>query len=337
MDKAIKIFSSPPSAGLKFAAAAAGILLCPALAHSRITDYVNTMVGTSNFGTTNPGLTAYDIVAQVSATERTAIEKYTFPGGQGNILVNFGQGLTNETGAWIRRISETEIEGMRLAGTFCYNPQAVFPVYFAIRINRKPAKSGFWKKQPQMTGVEAEWTPDNGKYKIYEKYGREIAGDDIGYWFSFDTGEGGGSLRDRQLFYTALYHALIHPNIVNDVNGEYPLMENAGTGRVQPGHKRYTVFSLWDTYRAAMPLYSIFQTERYVNFIKTMVDICDEQGKLPVWHLHGCETDCMVGIFFKQEPVLAQTVRPFSRIHKRQGQQGQFPQGIQSFLFLPPG
>ena len=79
---------------------------------------------------------------------------------------------------------------MRLAGTFCYNPQAVFPVYFAIRINRKPAKSGFWKKQPQMTGVEAEWTPDNGKYKIYEKYGREIAGDDIGYWFSFDTGEG---------------------------------------------------------------------------------------------------------------------------------------------------
>lgn len=80
---------------------------------------------------------------------------------------------------------------MRLAGTFCYNPQAVFPVYFAIRINRKPAKSGFWKKQPQMTGVEAEWTPDNGKYKIYEKYGREIAGDDIGYWFSFDTGEGG--------------------------------------------------------------------------------------------------------------------------------------------------
>ena len=91
MDKAIKIFSSPPSAVLKFAAAAAGILLCPALAHSRITDYVNTMVGTSNFGTTNPGLTAYDIVAQVSATERTAIEKYTFPGGQGNILVNFGQ------------------------------------------------------------------------------------------------------------------------------------------------------------------------------------------------------------------------------------------------------
>ena len=100
--------------------------------------------------TASPGyygceLPAHGIKAEVSATTRTSIERYTFPSGQGNILVNFGEGLTNETGAWIRKVSETEIEGMRLAGTFCYNSQAVFPVYFAIRINKVPSGCGFWK------------------------------------------------------------------------------------------------------------------------------------------------------------------------------------------------
>ena len=84
-------------------------------------------------------LSAYDIKAEASATPRTSIERYTFHKGQSNILVNFGLGLTNETGAWIRKKSDTEIEGMRMAGTFCYNSQAVFPVYFAIRIGKIPS------------------------------------------------------------------------------------------------------------------------------------------------------------------------------------------------------
>ncbi|MDD6252487.1 MAG: glycoside hydrolase family 92 protein, partial [Bacteroidales bacterium] len=91
-------------------------------------------------------LSRYGIRAEVSATLRTSIERYIFPAGKSNILVNFGEGLTNETGAWLRKISDTEIEGMRMAGTFCYNPQAVFPVYFAIRIGKTPSSCGFWKK-----------------------------------------------------------------------------------------------------------------------------------------------------------------------------------------------
>ena len=129
----------------------------------------------------------YDILAEATATCRSSVERFTFPGGQGNILVNLGIGLTNETGASIHRISDTEICGTRLMGTFCYNPQAVFPLYFAVRVSRKPSAEGFWKMQPPMSGVEAQWTPDNGKYKIYTRYGRDIAGDDIGYWFSYDN------------------------------------------------------------------------------------------------------------------------------------------------------
>ena len=135
-------------------------------------------------------LSAYGIKTEVTATMRTSAERYTFPEGRGNILLNLGEGLTNETGAMVRKVSDTEIEGMRLLGTFCYNPQAVFPIYFAMRVSKTPSESGFWKKQREMKGVEAEWTPDNGKYKLYTRYGREIAGDDIGYWFSFDTEEG---------------------------------------------------------------------------------------------------------------------------------------------------
>ena len=81
---------------------------------------------------------------------------------------------------------------MKLLGTFCYNPQKVFPVYFVLRVTKTPSSSGYWKKQRPMTGVEAEWTPDNGRYKLYTEYGRELAGDDVGYWFTFDdlrTGE----------------------------------------------------------------------------------------------------------------------------------------------------
>ena len=97
----------------------------------------------------------------------------------------------------------------------------------------------------------------------------------------------------RKVFYTALYHTMIAPATFCDVNGDYRGAD--GKTYADPGYTTYTTFSLWDTYRAAMPLYSIFQSRRYVDFINTMIAIYKEQGKLPVWHLHGCETDCMVG------------------------------------------
>ena len=296
-------------------------------------------------------LLAHDIKAEVSATTRTSIERYTFPGGQGNILVNFGEGLTNETGAWIRKVSETEIEGMRMAGTFCYNSQAVFPVYFAIRINKIPAKGGFWKFQPQMKGVESAWTEDDGTYKIYQRYGREIAGNDVGYWFSFETAQGeqvelqmgvsfvscenawenldaeqtrlapgvsnfdcvreaasqkwesdlsrikvsGGTDRDKEVFYSALYHTLIHPSVLNDVNGEYPLMENDGVGRVPEGQTRYSVFSLWDTYRNLHQLMTLVYPERQLDMVRSMVSMYKEWGWMPKWELFGRETFTMEG------------------------------------------
>ena len=119
-------------------------------------------------------LDKYGVLAEVTATARTSVERYTFPGGEGHILLNLGEGLTNESGAMVRRVSATEIEGTKLLGTFCYNAQKVFPVYFVLRVSKTPSASGYWKKQRAMTGVEAEWTPDNGRYKLYMEYGLSL-------------------------------------------------------------------------------------------------------------------------------------------------------------------
>ena len=292
-------------------------------------------------------LSKYGIRAEATATARTSVERYTFPGGKGNLLLNLGEGLTNESGAMVRRVSDTEIEGMKLLGTFCYNPQKVFPVYFVLRVSKAPRAAGYWKKQRPMTGVEAEWTPDNGRYKIYTEYGCEMAGDDIGYWFTYDdlaAGEQievrmgisyvsmenarlnleaeqpdgatfdairtaarsrwnadlgrirveGGTDDQRKVFYTALYHVLIHPNLLNDVNGEYPLMEHSGRVGVTSGD-RYTVFSLWDTYRNVHQLLTLVYPERQVEMVRSMIDISREWGWMPRWELYGRETFTMEG------------------------------------------
>ena len=292
-------------------------------------------------------LTKYDILTEVTATKRTAAERYTFPGGKGNLVINLGEGLTNESGATVRRVSPTEIEGSKLMGTFCYNSQAVFPIYFVMRVSKPASATGFWKMQPEMTGVENEWTKDSGQYKIYIRFAREISGDGIGAWWTYDNlapGEQveirlgvsfvscdnarenldkeqasmtfdqirakahdtwnadlgrirvtGGTRDKREVFYTALYHTLIHPNVLSDVNGQYPMMEGWGNRTVDYDGERYTVFSLWDTYRNFHQLMTLVYPERQLDMVRSMVDMSKEWGWLPKWELYSRETFTMEG------------------------------------------
>ena len=96
----------------------------------------------------------------------------------------------------------------------------------------------------------------------------------------------------RRIFYTAMYHTMTAPSVFNDVNGEY----RGADGEVHKGNfTNYTTLSLWDTYRAAHPLQTIIHPEKQGDVAQTFLHIFKEQGKLPVWHLMGNETDCMVG------------------------------------------
>ena len=105
-------------------------------------------------------------------------------------------------------------------------------------------------------------------------------------------------------FYTALYHTAIHPTLYSDVNGEYRGMD--GKVHKADGWDRYTVFSLWDTFRGLHPLLVEIEPKRSVDFIKSMLSIYDEAGKLPVWELSGWETNCMIG--YNAAPVIADAI-----------------------------
>lgn len=103
----------------------------------------------------------------------------------------------------------------------------------------------------------------------------------------------GGTEAQTTNFYTALYHTAIQPNIFQDVDGQY-----RGHDRkihTAPKDSNYTVFSLWDTFRAAHPLYTITNRKRTAEFINSFIRQYEEGGRLPVWDLAGEETDCMIG------------------------------------------
>jgi len=103
----------------------------------------------------------------------------------------------------------------------------------------------------------------------------------------------GGTEDEKTVFYTALYHLLIHPNILHDVNGQYPAMESDKI--LTTSGQRYTVYSLWDTYRNVHQLLTLVYPERQIEMVRTMLDMYREHGWLPKWELYGRETLTMEG------------------------------------------
>ena len=286
----------------------------------------------------------YNIQAEVTATERVGLSRYSFPAGQSNVLVNLGVGLTNETGAMIRVVNNQEIEGFRVTGNFCYNQSFERPVYFVARFSKPADEFGVWKKMPSMR-AEGAWSNTNGKFKYYPGYSLEMGGDSIGAYmtynfkqadevlvkvgvsyvsienarqnleyempgFDFDQVKAsafdqwnealskieveGGTADERTIFYTALYHTQIHPNVLSDVNGQYPAMDSYRVVE-NSSRPRYTVFSLWDTYRNVHPLFSLVYPRMQLDMVHSMIDMYHESGWLPKWELNSTETYVMEG------------------------------------------
>ena len=290
-------------------------------------------------------LKKYNIKVETTATSRVGFSKYSFPKGKSNILLNLGLGLTNEQGASIKIISSTEIEGIRNVGSFCYfKPNESYPVYFVAKFSKPSNEHGIWKNISKYKETEAQWMPYNGQTRLYKNYRKEIVGDSIGAYFSYDFKEPsqievkigvsyvsienarenleqetnglsfdkiqqntakdwnelltrikveGGTEDDKTIFYTALYHTLIHPNILNDVNGEYPKMATRET--LKTSGTRFTVFSFWDAYRNLHSLMSLVYPKQQSDMVKSMLSIYDESGWLPKWELNDTETTTMVG------------------------------------------
>ena len=288
-------------------------------------------------------LDKHNVLAEMSATQRSAISRYTFPKGESHILLNLGLGLTNETGSMVRIVSDKEVEGFKVLGTFCYKPEAVRTVFFVVRFSKAAKKKGLWKKMPRYK-AEGNWAGWNNDFKYYEQYTQPIAGDSIGSYFTFETLDNeqiivrtgisyvsienarlnleteqdgvdfdvirtkareaweerlarirveGGTRDQKTVFYTALYHTLLHPNVFQDVNGAYLGMD--GLEHSAGDDDRYTVFSLWDTYRNVHPFLSLVYPDVQLAMVRSMISMYDEHGWLPKWELLSNETLVMEG------------------------------------------
>ena len=257
-------------------------------------------------------LKRYGITAEMTATTRVGFHRYTFPASEeAAIVIDLQNG-----GCWDRasdvkmeQVSDTRVEGYRYSRGWANNQKVYFVADFSRPIdkfelvgNKMYGRASFATKENEQIYVKVALSPvsiDGAKANLESElpdwnFKRTIAAAEKAWSQELSKMEvTSDDEAAKRTFYTALYHTMIAPSIFCDVNGDY----RGADGQVHKGegHTTYTTYSLWDTYRAAMPLMSIIQKERMTDIVNTMINICDEQGRLPVWHLWGCETDCMVG------------------------------------------
>ena len=268
-------------------------------------------------------LERYGIDVELTATERVGLHKYTFPkSDKSRVIIDLGEGSADRpTETYIKKINDTLFEGHRFSSGWAKDqweffslviskPVKEFLVYdrhkrFYVNEKKGDYVKGFLEfstskneKVYVKMGVSTvstknalenlmtempSWDFEKVKKDAEEKWETELSK------IRIETND----LKKKRIFYTAMYHTMIAPNLYHDINGEY-----RGTNKVvykDNSFTNYTLFSLWDTYRAAHPLYTITHPERASDFINSMVKIYEHQGKLPVWHLRGNETNTMPG------------------------------------------
>ena len=255
-------------------------------------------------------LLRYGVLAELTATARVGFHRYTFPASRESALVfdlENGGCWDKATQTHIEAVGDKALRGWRYSTGWAKDQR----IYFYAELS-KPfssfdregdyARLSFSTSEGErvllkvalssvsMDGARANMLSELSSWDFEavcscaeQQWNRELSR------IRIETADE----RTRKIFYTSLFHTMIAPAVFSDCDGSYRGAD--GLVHSAPGHETYTIFSLWDTYRAAMPLYSIIDSGRYSDFVNTMLDIYDEQGKLPVWHLHGCETDCMVG------------------------------------------
>jgi predicted alpha-1,2-mannosidase len=265
----------------------------------------------------------YNIKAELTASERVGMHKYTFPKSkQARVIIDLTEGNSDITvDTFIKQVNETTFQGYRFSRGWAADQREYFtlvlskPVTNFVLYDRNDKVEGTQAKGNYMKGFLEFETAENEV--IYVKMGVSPVSSEnalanikaeIPHWnfdkivkdaddkwnkelskITIETTD----LSKKRIFYTAMYHTMMAPNLFNDANGQY-----RGTDKKiyeNQGFTNYTLFSLWDTYRAAHPLYTLSQPERISDMINSMLAIFDQQGKLPVWHLRGNETNTMPG------------------------------------------
>ena len=267
-------------------------------------------------------LTDYDINVELTATERCGVQRYTFPGAHSAIFLNLSKAMNWDAtqDSYVEAVDSVTIRGYRYSDGWARNQKVYFCTRFsrpfafmsvdstAIEKDGKRIGTGMiarfdypTRQGEQITlvtalsGVSMDGAERNLKAEAqdndFDSYRRKAEA-------GWNEALGrvcieGGSRDERTVFYTALYHSMLAPTIYCDADGKY----YAPDGKVHQadGWTNYSTFSLWDTYRAAHPLFTLTYPERVGDFVKSLLAFYEQNGRLPVWNFYGSETDMMIG------------------------------------------
>lgn len=262
-------------------------------------------------------LSRYGIKAEMTASERVGFHKYTFgPTDSAAVVFDLENGgcWDKATETYVEAVGDKAIKGYRYSTGWAKDQKIFFYAEFSKPFTQFSATSSETNpsalyakmdfgalKQGETLMLKVALSPvseENALLNIGEIKGWdfEAAVRNADEAWNKELSKIHIETKDmeaRTIFYTALYHSIIHPAVFNDINGDY--RGSDGLVYKNGNFKNYTIFSLWDTYRAAMPLACILHPEKMNDMVNTMLHIYEQQGKLPVWHLMGNETDCMVG------------------------------------------
>ncbi len=264
----------------------------------------------------------HDVQVELTATERVGLHRHRYPADRPARLaidLQFGNGGGRALETRLRRLDAATVVGARRSTGWAKDQR----VFFALRSSRPFAEFRIFDGDRERDGESAEGrglrgiaTYAGSPGEVLVRVGLSPVSEENALAnleaetaaADFDAAAAAAKRawneqlgririktddRTRRIFFTALYHTMIAPSLFNDHNRDYRGADGQVHRRAE--HDTYTTFSLWDTYRAAHPLLTLTQPERVGHFIRTMLAIRDQQGKLPVWHLMGNETDTMVG------------------------------------------
>lgn len=263
-------------------------------------------------------LDKHNIDVRLTSSTRVGFHEYTFnEAGQANIILDLNHRDKLLEGR-IRIIDNKTIEVLRRSEAWAKDQY----VYARIEFNMPFKKSSLisTKKEGLIDITENNAAVFSKKVKKGEKIlvkvslsptsyeGAKLNSSEINHWNFEQTKKDAEALWNKELakievssenkdqlaiFYTALYHTMMQPNIAEDVDGKYRGRDNKI--HIADTFDYYSVFSLWDTFRAAHPLYTLIDKKRTADYINTFIKQYEQGGRLPVWELASNETDCMIG------------------------------------------
>ncbi|WP_310992970.1 GH92 family glycosyl hydrolase [Aequorivita marina] len=276
-----------------------------------------------------------NIDVALTVSERSGIHHYTFPKDSKQIVILDLEHRDKVLSSEVKTISKTEISGHRHSEAWAldqrlfYNIQFSRPYKKVTYLNDRTdgekviaafefdaSESNELDIKIAISAVDETGAKNNLEAEIGEKSFQQIKQEAQAAWENqlnkinvsteLTLNEAGGlnnqeSIDRKTIFYTALYHTMIAPNLYQDVDGRYRGMDLKIHQATD--FTNYTVFSLWDTYRATHPLYTIIEQERTTDFINSLLAKHDEGGILPIWPLAGNYTGCMIG--YHAVPVIA--------------------------------